>query len=277
MAGNMERSLAILELLAKNGGRMPLHAIADQLDIPRSATHRLLSMLMAQGYVRQDEVHSEYLLSLKLVSLALIYLSTSGVMDIAQPILDRLADLSGELARIGIIENNLVTFVGKAQGARSGLRYDPDMGSQPPLFCTASGQAWLACLSDEEALEIVSRQGFGKPGEWGPKAPHTIQEFLTVLHAARERGYGVAIETYEAGMSSMAAAIHHPVTKAVVGVVTLAGPVSRFSEERINELAPALLEAAADLGTAALSSSYFKIKPAAAPAEMSAPKRGRKA
>mgnify|MGYP003340867670 CR=1 FL=1 len=26
----------------------------------------------------------------------------------------------------------------------SGLRYDPDMGSNPPLFCTASGPAWLS-------------------------------------------------------------------------------------------------------------------------------------
>ena len=55
MAGNLERALAVLELLAKNGGRMPLAAIADTLNIPRSGTHRLLSMLIDEGFVRQDE------------------------------------------------------------------------------------------------------------------------------------------------------------------------------------------------------------------------------
>ena len=238
---------------------MQLAAIADTLDIPRSGTHRLLSMLIDEGYVRQDEDHGEYMLALKLVSLALIYLSTGGVLDISQPILDRLAAASGELARLGVVEDDHITFVAKAQGAKSGLRYDPDMGSQPPLHCTASGQAWLATLSDERALELVSRQGgIGKPGQGGPKAPKTIQQFLQDLNGARKRGYGVASETYEAGMTSMAAAIHHPVTEIVVGIVVIAGPTGRLPEARLKELAPALRQAASDMGAATLSSPYFK-------------------
>ncbi|WP_250509967.1 IclR family transcriptional regulator [Caballeronia sp. GACF4] len=272
MAGNLERALSIIELLAKNGGRMPLAAIADTLSIPRSGTHRLLAMLIDEGYVRQDEDHGEYMLALKLVSLALIYLSTGGVLDVSQPVLDRLAAASGELARLGVVEDDHITFVGKAQGAKSGLRYDPDMGSQPPLHCTASGQAWLSSLTDEEALELVSKQGgLGKPGQGGPKAPKTIQQFLTDLRAARERGYGIASETYEAGMTSMAAPIHHPMTGVVVGVVSLAGPTSRLPETRLKELAPALLEAASDMSAATLSSPYFKRPLTQAPVVAEAP------
>ena len=258
MAGNLERALAIIELLAKQGGSMQLAAIADTLNIPRSGTHRLLAELGEEGYVRQDE-HGEYVLALKLVSLALMWLSTGGVLDISQPVLDRLAAASGELARLGVVEDDHITFVGKAQGAKSGLRYDPDMGSQPPLHCTASGQAWLSTMSDEEALELVSRQGgIGKAGPRGPKAPKTIQQFLQDLNGARKRGYGIASETYEAGMTSMAAAIRHPVTGLVVGIVSLAGPTSRLPDARLKELAPALLEAASDMGAATLSSPYFK-------------------
>lgn len=259
MAGNLERALGVLELLAKNGGRMPLAAIADTLDIPRSGTHRLLAMLIEEGFVRQDEEHGEYMLAMKLVSLALIYLSTSGVFDISQPVLDRLAEASGELARLGVVENDHITFVGKAQGAKSGLRYDPDMGSNPPLHCTASGQAWLATLPDERAIELVSRQGgLGPKAHNVPRAPKTIQQFLKDLNGARQRGYGVAIETYETGMTSIAAAVRNPVTNEVVGIVSLAGPSSRLPEARLKELAPFLLEAASDMGAATLSSSYFK-------------------
>ncbi|WP_310633539.1 MULTISPECIES: IclR family transcriptional regulator [unclassified Paraburkholderia] len=261
MAGNLERALGVLELLAKNGGRMPLATIADTLDIPRSGTHRLLAMLIEEGFVRQDEEHGEYMLAMKLVSLALIYLSTSGVFDISQPVLDRLAEASGELARLGVVENDHITFVGKAQGAKSGLRYDPDMGSNPPLHCTASGQAWLATLPDERAIELVSRQGgLGPKAHNAPRAPKTIQQFLKDLNGARQRGYGVAIETYETGMTSIAAAVRNPVTNEVVGIVSLAGPSSRLPEERLKELAPYLLEAASDMGAATLSSLYFKPK-----------------
>lgn len=265
MAGNLERALGVLELLAKNGGRMPLATIADTLDIPRSGTHRLLSMLIDEGFVRQDEEHGEYMLAMKLVSLALIYLSTSGVFDISQPVLDRLAEASGELARLGVVEGDHLTFVGKAQGAKSGLRYDPDMGSNPPLHCTASGQAWLATLPDERAIELVSRQGgLGPKAQNAPRAPRTIQQFLKDLNGARQRGYGVAIETYERGMTSIAAPVRNPVTDEVVGIVSLAGPSSRLPEERLLELAPHLLEAASDMGAATLSSRYFKQGAAAA-------------
>lgn len=265
MAGNLERALGVLELLAKNGGRMPLATIADTLDIPRSGTHRLLSMLIDEGFVRQDEEHGEYMLAMKLVSLALIYLSTSGVFDISQPVLDRLAEASGELARLGVVEGDHLTFVGKAQGAKSGLRYDPDMGSNPPLHCTASGQAWLATLPDERAIELVSRQGgLGPKAQNAPRAPRTIQQFLKDLNGARQRGYGVAIETYERGMTSIAAPVRNPVTNEVVGIVSLAGPSSRLPEERLLELAPHLLEAASDMGAATLSSRYFKQRAAAA-------------
>lgn len=270
MAGNLERALAVLELLAKNGGRMPLATIADTLNIPRSGTHRLLSMLIDEGFVRQDEEHGEYMLALKLVSLALIYLSTSGVFDISQPVLDRLAESSGELARLGVVEGDHITFVGKAQGAKSGLRYDPDMGSQPPLHCTASGQAWLSTLPDERAIELVSRQGgLSAKAQNVPRAPKTIQQFLKDLNGARERGYGMAIETYEVGMTSIAAAVRNPVTNEVVGIVSLAGPTSRLPESRLKELAPLLLAAASDMSAATLGSPWFKrTGTAAAPAEV---------
>ncbi|WP_396333883.1 IclR family transcriptional regulator [Burkholderia anthina] len=279
MAGNLERALAVLELLAKNGGRMPLATIADTLNIPRSGTHRLLSMLIDEGFVRQDEEHGEYMLALKLVSLALIYLSTSGMFDISQPVLDRLAESSGELARLGVVEDDHITFVGKAQGAKSGLRYDPDMGSQPPLHCTASGQAWLATLPDERAIELVSKQGgLSAKTQNVPRAPKTIQQFLKDLNGARERGYGVAIETYEIGMTSIAAAVRNPVTNEVVGIVSLAGPTSRLPESRLKELAPLLLEAASDMSAATLGSPWFKRAGAGSvpakpePAPVSAPK-----
>jgi IclR family transcriptional regulator, negative regulator of allantoin and glyoxylate utilization operons len=44
--------------------------------------------------------------------------------------------------------------------------------------------------------------------------------------------------------------------------VSLAGPTSRLPEARLKELAPALLEAATDMGAATLSSPYFKRTPA---------------
>jgi DNA-binding IclR family transcriptional regulator len=98
-----------------------------------------------------------YHLSTKLVAMGFRYLSSSGA-DIVQPVLDRLAQETGELVRLGVIDGERQTWIAKG-GARSGLRYDPDMGRDAPLFYTASGHAWLACMSDAEALSPAPGHG----------------------------------------------------------------------------------------------------------------------
>ena len=106
--------------------------------------------------------------------------------------LERLAKESGELVRLAIVDGDRLTWVAKAQGTRKGLRCDPDMGVDARLSCTASGHAWLMTLSDERALELVGRQGFGQPKDYGPKAPTTVKALLAVLNAARTRGFAIS-------------------------------------------------------------------------------------
>ncbi|MDU2875045.1 MAG: IclR family transcriptional regulator, partial [Pseudomonas aeruginosa] len=158
MAGSLiERALGLLELLASDARGLPLQQLADRLDIPKSAAHRMLAELIRLGYVRQDDDTSRYRLSTRLAALGFRFLASSGVVDLVQPVLDGLARETGELVRLGVIEGDRQTWIAKSQGATSGLRYDPDMGREAPLFYTASGHAWLASLSDKAALALVER------------------------------------------------------------------------------------------------------------------------
>ena len=160
MAGSLiERALGLLELLASDARGLPLQQLADRLDIPKSAAHRMLAELIRLGYVRQDDDTSRYRLSTRLAALGFRFLASSGVVDLVQPVLDGLARETGELVRLGVIEGDRQTWIAKSQGATSGLRYDPDMGREAPLFYTASGHAWLASLSDKAALALVERRG----------------------------------------------------------------------------------------------------------------------
>lgn len=250
----LDRGLAILELLASEPGGLSLLGIAERLDIPRSATHRLLMGLSEHGFVRQDRERGFYSLTTKLLSLAFSHMAGAGIVDAAQPVLDRLAQETGELARLSVVEDDRLTWVARAQGARSGLRYDPEMGQRAQLSCSAAGFAWLSCLPEKEALAIVERQGFGSRAEFGPKAPETPQALLPYLRRARERGYSVAVGTYYDWMAAVAAPVRHPTHGAVIGTVSIAGPSSRLTDARLQEVAPLVVDAARELSALMLGS-----------------------
>lgn len=243
MSNALERGLHAIELLAGKSTGLALQQVAEALDIPPSATHRMLNCLVEQGFVRQDHQHGNYVLALKVVSLALKHLSQSDMVDLAKPILDRLARLSGELVRLSIVDGDNLVWISKAQGTRSGLRYDPDAGAEAKLCCTASGLAWLSSLSNERALELVYGQGLAKPGEYGPNAATTIEHLLNNLQRAREQRYASVDESFEIGAAAMAAAILDSQHN-VIGVISIAGPSVRLTPERMQTLKAALLEAA---------------------------------
>ncbi|NMG74696.1 IclR family transcriptional regulator [Aromatoleum diolicum] len=259
MAGSLlARAMGALELLVEHPRGLNLQDVADRLGMPKSGAHRLLAELAQLHYVVQDKDSARYLLTTRLMSLGFKQLGSSGIVEVVQPVLNRLAAVSGELVRLAVVDNGRLPFVAKAQGARSGLRFDPDMGGEAALFCSSSGMIWLASLPENEAVEHVARQGFTLLDQRGPKVPKTIAEVLACVADARERGYSRAIETWGPGMSSMAAAVREPHSARVTGVLSIAGPTVRLTEAAMDALAPELLAAADELSAVSPLSEYLR-------------------
>ena len=249
MSGVLERTLGILETLSDQGQGMELVAIADRLNMPKSAAHRLLVDLIRLGYVRQVRDLGEYVLTTKLVSMGLSFLSQTGVIDVAQPLLDRLAEQTGELVRLSVVDGDRLTWVARAQGARQGLRYDPDMGSIARLSCSSSGWAWLSTLKDDTALKLVSQQGLGIPKEFGPNAPKSLKALLKALQDTRKSGFALTEETYTTGLNAIAVPVGLS-GQMPMGTISVAGPSSRLTRERMLSMVPHLMSAAAQLALA---------------------------
>ncbi|MDB5826714.1 MAG: transcriptional regulator, IclR family [Variovorax sp.] len=269
MSGVMTRTLAILERLAIDVGGVSIAVLADDLGIPRSATHRLLTELAENGFVRQSRKRGDYVLTTKLVSLGLNYLKHSGVVDLCQPVLDRLAESSGELVRLGVVDVDHLTWVALSQGARSGLRYDPDMGIDAQLSCTATGFAWLSTLDEDDATALVLRQGIGKPERFGPKAPTSMNAVLKAVRQTGKQGFAIATDSYARGLSAISAPIVRTgadVGMGAVGVIAISGPAARLTDKKMRSLVPELLAAAADIASASKASPLFDRAYASTPA-----------
>lgn len=257
MSGALEKSLAILEYLTEYPDGASLAQIATELNQLRSGCHRTLQELIKYGYVRQLPVRGEYALTTKMASMGMSFLSKSGVVDIAQPVINRLAATTEELVRLAIVDGERLTLVAKAQGAKSGLLYDPDMGIDLQLSCSAAGHAWLMTLPEDVAIEYVTHQGLGNPKHYGPNAPTSIKALLKMLDEHRKRGFSIIQDTYAPGMSSMAA----PVRKGdehTTGVLVIAGPTMRLSMKRMQQFGPTLVRAAEELALSSDASPLLK-------------------
>lgn len=244
-----ERCLAIIEYLADGARAAPLREIADALRLPKSGAHRLLSTLVEQGWAAQDAETGFYRLSMRLAVLGQRFYVASGVPDICQPLLDRLALECREFARLAFHDGTALVWIAHAQGATHGvgLVYQPATTTGTvPLYATASGKAWLATLDAVEAeRQVAEAGGFAEADLYGPSVLRTLDALRRDLRATRRQGYGVAVNEAEPGVTAIGAAIRAGPKGAAVGTVSIAGPSVRVDAARIRALAPYVVRCAA--------------------------------
>ncbi|MCY1445475.1 hypothetical protein D9M71_619900 [compost metagenome] len=65
------------------------------------------------------------------------------------------------------------------------------------------------------------------------------------------------VESSAIGTSALAAVVRDPRSGKAIGVLSVAGPSARLPEARMHEVAPSLLEAAAELTAASQASEFF--------------------
>jgi len=243
-----ERCLDIIELLAERAASMPLGEIAEKLSLPKSGAHRLLATLVDLGWAEQDAETSYYRLTMRLAVLGQRFYVATGLPDMCQPVLDKLAQSCGEFARLAVVDGEGLVWVAQAQGARGGLLYQPSLNTNiVPLHRTAAGKAWLATLPTDAAMKRALNFEFNDSIKYGPKAVQNIEGFMRELKATAKRGFGLADSEAEPGVTAIALPIVPGEGMAAVGTVSIAGPSVRMPEQRQQEIAQLVRAAALDL------------------------------
>lgn len=245
----VSRCLNLLDILAGAREALELSELAARMDIPPSAAHRLVTTMANHGWVIQEASSQKYALSLKMSILAFRDLDSRNVPDVIQAVLNRLAANTQEYCRLAMLEGQDLVWVARAQGAVTGLRYDPDMGQQVVLHATANGKAWLATLPEEEALSIVYSRGFRTDRVLGPNSARNVDELRGRLNETRALGFGISVEEAEAGTAALAVPFRSGPGEddPIAGTISIAGPLVRIHKGRWTELAEALRQASQEI------------------------------
>jgi IclR family acetate operon transcriptional repressor len=149
----------------------------------------------------------DYVLTIKLVSLGLGFLSNSGIVDVAQPLLDSLAEESGELVRLAVVDGDDLTFVAKAQGATPRPALRPRHGPVGAPLVQLRRPRLAVDHERRRGLQLVAKQGFGNPKDYGPKAPTTVKALLAYL----QRGTQARLQHDQRGVRPAMTAMAAPV------------------------------------------------------------------
>jgi len=237
---SLERALDLLEALERLRTPAGVRALETITHIPKATAQRLLDVLERRGYTQKDR--GRYSLAVGVVTLARGFLAADSLASVALPVLQQLTALSGETCGLYIRKGFDRILVQRVESPHS-LRHHTPIGERLPLHIGASGHVLCAGMPDDllhqylgtlEPVRLASGEEIGK------------RELLARILQVRHQGYVIRFDERFAGIGSVAA----PVVgggKEVIAAINIAGPSSRLSVGRMNQLAPEVSRAADEI------------------------------
>lgn len=225
----LAKGLRILSLFSTGRPRLRVKDIVDQVGYPMPTVFRLVATLEEEGYL-QRTADGAVQPGMAAVSLGFAALQGLELVRVAEPLLQQLADETGESVNLGVLEGDQVRVLARAQGKPTSLAANVHPGSCVPAVYSSMGKILLASLEPEVLGKQISAKSFA--AEWGPNAVRTLPALRRQLATARTDGYFVQQEEAIPGLSSLAAPIRES-GGAVIAALNIAVPASRYDRESI--------------------------------------------
>ncbi len=242
----VERALAILECFRRDVGALGISEIAREVHLNVSTAHRLARALVHAGFMEQEPNTERYRLGAAIAVLGQRALEQSGYA-LAQPILSRLTERTGESTTLGVRRGEEVLVVERAASPLP-LRFDHTTGAELNMHVSAMGKVLLA-FSQGDPTDIVAR--LPQLTRFTKRTITARSALVAELTRTRERGYAINLEERYEGVNAIAAPVFGS-TGTAHAAVGLQGPAMRLGEDRLHELAAVVRAAADEIGTLVL-------------------------
>lgn len=246
---SLEKGLAVLRAFSARRRTMTLADVAEATDITKSSAQRMVFTLEKLGYVRKHPKTRRYQLTPRVMEIGFNYLAAHSLIDVANPFLSELTKVTTETSCLTEPDGLDMVYVARFVSAQFVPVHMP-IGSRIPMYCTASGRAFLSALPEEEARALI---------EASDRVAHTmhtctdVDEILRTLRQARQQGFATNAEELFLGDMTIAAPVLGSQGRPVASVHVVA-PTSRWTmDEAVRKLAPTLLLCARSLTSSARS------------------------
>lgn len=153
---SLDRAVQVLELLAREEKGLTLTELTTRTGIPKSTLFRILATLENRRCIGLIADSRKYQLGLKVWELGSAYIEQSDLDTAATSYMQALAEACGESVFLGTLDAGEVVYMRRIESPRS-VAVVRKLGHRAPAYCTATGEAMLAFMPEEEMERIVDR------------------------------------------------------------------------------------------------------------------------
>lgn len=208
----INRALSLLSSIIADEGQTSIANIGRMQALAPATTYRIASALVKQGFLIPAG-HGRLVAGFALVALASATSLRPALVALGRPAVKWLARETRSIAHLGILEQDMVTYLIKA-GRGSDANFTEE-GKQLEAYCSGIGKALLAALPSDEQNDYLAN------GPFVALTPHTItapDELAKELARVRSQGFARDAQEVALGLHCLAVAIHDPSGAAIAAL-----------------------------------------------------------
>jgi IclR family transcriptional regulator, pca regulon regulatory protein len=247
-----QKALAVLEVFGQGRRVLKLAEAAEATGITKASAQRCIHTLEVLGYLRRDRRGTGWMLTPRALGIAHAYLSGYRLIEQAQQHLVDLNRATGESVSLSEPDGTDMVFVARFPSHKRFLIHMP-IGRRLPMYCTASGRAYLSALPGAEVQLLLRQSSLRALTPMTIIDPKRIQELIAAAHID---GYSCSDQECYRGDVTVAAPVigegGHP-----IGAVNISAPTSRWTLEELRvKLAALVMETARAISSGAVPPAH---------------------
>ncbi len=238
----VDKCIDILFCFSREEPELGITELSERLGLYKSNVFRLLKTLEYRGLVCKNEQNQKYRLGLKLFDLGNIVISQIELRSVALPLMRELSEKTRETVTLNVASNGERVCIEKVESVED-IRNFVQIGMHNPLYLGASGKVLLAFLPREEVLRVLenlkgARNARGQAVE--------KEKLLQDLQEIYRQGYAYTHGERNLEAASVSAPIFDHTGQLAAGI-TVSGPNSRFTPERVEYICRLTVEASREI------------------------------
>jgi IclR family acetate operon transcriptional repressor len=233
----VDRALEILMAFTAADHQLTASELLKRVDLSRPTLYRLLRTLENSGFIVSSGDPQKFELGPSVAHLSHVWSSSLDLANVAQPMMRRLWDQTGETVALLVHQGNNRICVAELPSAQP-LSFKRGLGYQENVTLGASGRAILAHVPTPE---IYLNREAGKIVD--------VPTYLDALQQIREQGYAISRDELIQGAVAVAVPFFYGNDK-VMGSLAVFGPSVRVNDACVEGFTKLLKEEARKLSQA---------------------------